>query len=146
MPGSQVQHVPEVILVEGLFDYCVVAGWLSTRHLFRSDRNLSVDQFQQLCDSSGAPFISAAMSILTARGPTSSQQLAQRLRVQRIAIRRVLHPGQDTKLFFVQGGMRNSFKLLEAEPAMKFRLIQQRTSNKTKSPARVVEQDHRPRA
>ena len=125
LPGSkgglyaweQVQQCPEVILVEGLFDYMVLwqAGF---RHVTCSlGTHLSVDQFQQLCDRPRTVYLSFDVDT-NGSGQQASQQLAQRLRVQGIATRRVLLPeGQDPNSFFVQGGDAGQFQaLLEAAP------------------------------
>jgi DNA primase catalytic core len=125
LPGSkgglyaweQVQQCPEVILVEGLFDYVVLwqAGF---RHVTCSfGTHLSADQFQQLCDRPRTVYLSFDFDA-NGSGQQSSQQLAQRLYAQGIATRRVLLPeGQDPNSFFVQGGDARQFQvLLEATP------------------------------
>jgi DNA primase catalytic core len=123
LPGSkgglygweQVQQCPEVILVEGLFDYAVLwqAGF---RHLTCSlGTHLNTDQFQQLCDRPRTIYLTFDVDA-NGSGQQASQQLAHRLRAQGIVTRRVLLPdGHDPNSFFVQGGDARQFhSLLEA--------------------------------
>ena len=123
LPGSkgglytweQVQHCPEVILVEGLFDYAVLwqAGF---RHVTCSlGTHLNAYQFQQLCDRPRTIYLTFDVDA-NGSGQQASQQLAHRLQAQGIATRRVLLPdGQDPNSFFVQGGDAQQFRsLLEA--------------------------------
>ena len=123
LPGSkgglyawdQVQPCPEVVLVEGLFDYAVLwqAGF---RHITCSfGTHLNTFQFQQLCDRPRTVFLTFDVDA-NGSGQQASQQLAQHLRAQGIATRRVLLPeGHDPNSFFVQGGDANQFQaLLEA--------------------------------
>jgi len=123
LPGSkgglyaweQVQQCPEVILVEGVFDYAVLwqAGF---RHITCSlGTHLNADQFRQLCDRPRTVYLSFDVDA-NGSGQQSSQQLAQRLCAQGIATRRVLLPdGHDPNSFFVQGGDAGQFQaLLEA--------------------------------
>src|SRR6267143_830094 len=121
LPGSkgglygweQVQQCPEVILVEGLFDYAVLwqAGF---RHVTCSlGTHLNADQFRQLCDRPRTVYLTFDVD---GSGQQASQQLAHRLRTQGIVTRRVLLPdGHDPNSFFVQGGDARQFhSLLEA--------------------------------
>lgn len=123
LPGSkgglyaweQVRQYPEVILVEGLFDYAVLwqAGF---RHLTCSlGTHLNTYQFQQLCDCPRTVYLTFDVDA-NGSGQQASQQLAHRLRAQGIATRRVLLPeGHDPNSFFVQGGNAEQFQaLLEA--------------------------------
>ena len=123
LPGSrgglyaweQVQQGPEVILVEGLFDYAVLwqAGF---RHLTCSfGTHLNTFQFQQLCDRPRTVYLTFDVDA-NGSGQQAAQRLAQRLRAQGIATRRVLLPeGHDPNSFFVQGGDAGQFQaLLEA--------------------------------
>jgi DNA primase catalytic core len=125
LPGSkgglyaweQVQQCPEVILVEGLFDYAVLwqAGF---RHLTCSlGTHLNACQFQQLCDRPRTVYLTFDVDA-NGSGQQASQQLAHRLRAQGIATHQVLLPeGQDPNSFFVQGGDAGQFQaLLEAAP------------------------------
>jgi len=123
LPGSkgglyawgQVQQCPQVILVEGLFDYAVLwqAGF---RHVTCSfGTHLSTHQFQQLCDRPRTVYLTFDVDA-NGSGQQASQRLAQRLRAQGLATRRVLLPeGHDPNSFFVQGGDARQFQaLLEA--------------------------------
>ena len=123
LPGSkgglyaweQVQQCPEVILVEGLFDYAVLwqAGF---RHVTCSlGTHLNTCQFRQLCDRPRTVYLTFDDDA-NGSGQQASQRLAQRLRTQGIATRRVLLPeGHDPNSFFVQGGDAGQFQaLLEA--------------------------------
>ena len=125
LPGSkgglyaweQVQQCPEVILVEGLFDYAVLwqAGF---RHVTCSlGTHLNASQFQQLCDRPRTIYL-VFDADANGSGQQASQQLAHRLRAQGLATRRVLLPdGHDPNSFFLQGGDAGQFQsLLEAAP------------------------------
>ena len=112
---EQVQNCPEVILVEGLFDYAVLwqAGF---RHVTCSlGTHLNADQFQQLCDRPRTVYLTFDVDA-NGSGQQASQQLALRLCAQGIVTRRVLLPdGHDPNSFFVQGGDARQFhSLLEA--------------------------------
>jgi DNA primase len=123
LPGSkgglyaweQVQQGPEVILVEGLFDYAVL--WQADfRHITCSlGAHLNTYQFRQLCDRPRTVFLTFDVDV-NGSGQQASQQLAQCLRAQGITARRVLLPeGHDPNSFFVQGGDAAQFQaLLEA--------------------------------
>jgi DNA primase catalytic core len=123
LPGSkgglyaweQVQQCPEVILVEGLFDYAALwqAGF---RHLTCSfGTHLSTHQFQQLCDRPRTVYLAFDVDA-NGSGQQASQQLAHRLHAQGISTRRVLLPeGYDPNSFFAQGGDAAQFQaFLEA--------------------------------
>ena len=123
LPGSkgglygweQVQQCPEVILVEGLFDYAVLwqAGF---RHVTCSlGTHLNTYQFQQLCDRPRTIYLTFDADA-NGSGQQASQQLAHRLRARGISTRGVLlTDGHDPNSFFVQGGDARQFQsLLEA--------------------------------
>ena len=123
LPGSkgglygweQVQQCPEVILVEGLFDYAVLwqAGF---RHVTCSlGTHLNTYQFQQLCDRPRTIYLTFDVDA-NGSGQQASQQLAHRLRARGISTRGVLlTDGHDPNSFFVQGGDTRQFQsLLEA--------------------------------
>ena len=123
LPGSkgglyaweQVRQCPEVILVEGLFDYAVLwqAGF---RHLTSSlGTHLNTYKFHQLCDRPRTVYLAFDVDA-NGSGQQASQQLAHRLRAQGIATRRLLLPeGHDPNSFFAQGGDAGQFQaLLEA--------------------------------
>jgi len=112
---DQVQQYPEVILVEGLFDYAVLwqAGF---RHVTCSlGTHLNACQLQQLCDRPRTVYLTFDADA-NGSGQRASQELAPRLRAQGLSTRRVLLPdGHDPNSFFVQGGNRGQFQsLLEA--------------------------------
>jgi DNA primase len=112
---EQVQQCPEVILVEGLFDYAVL--WQSGfRHVTCSlGTHLNSEQFQQLCDRPRTVYLTFDVDE-NGSGQQASQQLAQRLCAQGIVTRHVLLPdGHDPNSFFVQGGDARQFhSFLEA--------------------------------
>jgi DNA primase len=123
LPGSkgglyaweQVRQCPEVILVEGLFDYAALwqAGF---RHVTCSlGTHLNPRQFQQLCDRPRTVYLAFDVDANDS-GQQASQWLAHRLRAQGVDARRVLLPGgHDPNSFFVQGGNATEFaSLLEA--------------------------------
>ena len=112
---EQVQNCPEVILVEGLFDYAVLwqAGF---RHVTCSlGTHLNSEQFQQLCDRPRTVYLTFDVDE-NGSGQQASQQLAQRLCAQGIVTRHVLLPdGHDPNSFFVLGGDARQFhSFLEA--------------------------------
>jgi len=112
---EQVRQCPEVILVEGLFDYAVLwqAGF---QHLTCSlGTHLNACQFRQLCDGPRIVYLTFDVDA-NGSGQQASQRLAHRLRAQGIATRCVLLPsGHDPNSFFVQGGDARQFQsLLEA--------------------------------
>jgi DNA primase len=123
LPGSkgglygweQVRQCPEVILVEGLFDYAVLwqAGF---RHVTCSlGTYLNACQFRQLCGRRRIVYLAFDVDA-NGSGQQASERLAHRLQAQGIATRRVLLPdGHDPNSFFVQGGDARQFQsLLEA--------------------------------
>lgn len=109
---ERAQQCREVILVEGLFDYAVLwqAGF---RHVTCSfGTHLNSLQFQQLCDRLRTVYLAFDVDA-SGSGQIASQQLAQRLRAQGIATRRVLLPeGHDPNSFFVHGGDAAQFQAL----------------------------------
>jgi DNA primase len=122
LPGSkgglygweQVQQCPEVILVEGLFDYAVLRQAGFRQVTCSLGTHLNADQFRQLCDRPRTVYLTFDVDA-NGSGQQASQQLAQRLCAQGIAVRRVLLPDDDPNSFFVQGGDSGKFQsLLEA--------------------------------
>lgn len=112
---EQVRQCPEVILVEGMFDYAVLwqAGF---RHLTCSlGTQLNAYQFRQLCEGPRLVYL-AFDGDANGTGQEAAQRLALRLRVRGVDTRRVLLPqGHDPNSFFVQGGDAQQFQsLLEA--------------------------------
>jgi len=120
LPGSkgglyawdEVRRYPELILVEGLFDYAVLrqAGFHYVTCSLGS--HLSARQFRQLCDGMRTVYLTFDADA-NGSGQQASQCLADRLRAQGIATRRVLLPdGYDPNSFFVQGGDAQQFQTL----------------------------------
>jgi DNA primase len=109
---EQVRRCPEVIVVEGLFDYAALwqAGF---RNLTCSLGNhLNAHQFQQLCDSPRTVYL-AFDADTNGSGPRAAQSLSRRLWAQGVTIRRVALPeGHDPNSFFVQGGDARQFQSL----------------------------------
>jgi DNA primase len=123
MPGSKgglylwehVRRYPEVILVEGLFDYAVL--WQAgVRNITCSLGNhLNAHQFQQLCDSPRTVYITFDADA-NGSGARASQFLARRLWAQGVTVRRLALPeGYDPNSLFVRGGDASQFQnLLQA--------------------------------
>ena len=112
---QQVRHCPEVILVEGLFDYAVL--WQAGFHHVTCSlgTHLTSDQFRQLCDSPRTVYLTFDVDA-NGSGQQAAQALAPRLRAQGITPRRVLlPPGHDPNSFFVQGGDARQFHSLLEE-------------------------------
>jgi DNA primase len=120
MPGSkgglylweQVRRCPEVIVVEGLFDYAVLwqAGF---RNVTCSLGNhLNAQQFQQLCDSPRTVYL-AFDADTNDSGLGAAQSLSRRLWAQGVTVRLVALPeGHDPNSFFVHGGDARQFHAL----------------------------------
>jgi DNA primase len=123
LPGSkgglysweQVRQCPEVILVEGLFDYAVLwqAGFHNVTCSMGS--HLNVHQYRQLCDRSRTVYL-AFDADTNGSGQQTSQSLVCRLKEQGMNARRVSLPdGHDPNSFFVADGNARQFQaLLEA--------------------------------
>jgi DNA primase len=120
LPGSkgglycweQVRRLPEVILVEGLFDYAVLwqAGFHNVTCSMGS--HLNAQQFRELSDSRRTVYLSFDADT-NGSGPQAAQSLADRLRQMGIAVRCVRLPdSQDPNSFFVQGGNAHQFQCL----------------------------------
>ena len=112
---EQVRRYPEVILVEGLFDYAVLwqAGFHNVTCSLGS--HLNAYQFRQLCDGPRTVYLSFDADT-NGSGQRGAQGLARRLREQGLIARRVSLPdGHDPNSFFVQDGDARQFQsLLEA--------------------------------
>jgi len=112
---EQVRQYPEVILVEGLFDYVVL--WQAGFHHLTCclGTHLNASQFRQLCDRSRTVYLTFDVDG-NGCGQEAAQRLAHHLRARGITARRVLLPqGQDPNSFFLQGGDAPQFQfLLEA--------------------------------
>ena len=112
---DQVRRYPEVILVEGLFDYAAL--WQAGFHNVTCSMgtNLNAHQFRQLCDGSRTVYL-AFDADRNGSGQQAAQSLACRLREHGVNVRTVSLPdGHDPNSFFVQGGDARQFQsLLEA--------------------------------
>jgi DNA primase catalytic core len=112
---EKIRRCPEVILVEGLFDYAVL--WQAGFHNVTCSlgTHLNADQFRQLCEAPRTVYLTFDVDA-NQSGQQAAQQLAHRLGKHGIATRRVLLPqGHDPNSFFVQGGDARQFQsLLEA--------------------------------
>jgi DNA primase len=120
LPGSkgglyawaQAQSHPEVILVEGLFDYAVL--WQAGFHNVTCSlgTHLNAHQFRQLCDGPRTVYL-AFDADGNGSGPQAAQCLSRRLRERGIPARLVSLPeGHDPNSFFVQGGSARQFQSL----------------------------------
>ena len=109
---EKVRHCPEVIVVEGLFDYAVLrqAGFHNVTCSLGT--HLNTDQFRQLCEGSRAVYLTFDVDA-NQSGQQAAEQLALRLGTHGIAARRVLLPlGHDPNSFFVEGGNARQFQSL----------------------------------
>lgn len=122
LPGSkgglyswgQARLYPEVILVEGLFDYAAL--WQAGFHNVTCSlgTNLNARQFRQLCDSPRTVYL-AFDADTNGSGQQAAQSLGCRLTAQGVNVRTVALPGGHDPNTFVQGGHARQFQsLLEA--------------------------------
>jgi DNA primase len=112
---GQVRQYPEVILVEGLFDYAVLwqAGFHNVTCSMGS--HLNAYQFRQLCDRTRTVCLTLDADT-NGSGQQAAQRLSRHLGAKGITTRRVCLPdGHDPNSFFVHGGDAGQFqRLLEA--------------------------------
>ena len=112
---KQAQSYPEVILVEGLFDYAML--WQAGFHNVTCSlgTQLNARQFRQLCDGPRTVYL-AFDADPNGSGQQAAQDLSRRLRERGLTARLVSLPeGHDPNSFFVQGGDARQFQsLLEA--------------------------------
>ncbi|HEX4651091.1 MAG TPA: CHC2 zinc finger domain-containing protein [Granulicella sp.] len=112
---EKVRHCPEVILVEGLFDYLVLrqAGFHNVTCSLGT--HLNAEQFHQLRQGPRTVYLTFDVDG-NQSGQQAAELLAHRLDTQGIAARRVMLPqGHDPNSFFVHGGDARQFQsLLEA--------------------------------
>ena len=112
---DQVRRYPEVILVEGLFDYAAL--WQAGFHNVTCSMgtNLNARQFRQLCDGPRTVYL-AFDADTNGSGQQAAQSLACRLTEGGVNVRTVVLPdGQDPNSFFVRDGDGDQFRsLLEA--------------------------------
>ena len=115
---EKVQRCPEVILVEGLFDYAALRQAGFSNVTCSLGTHLNADQFRQLSDGPRIVYISFDDDA-NQSGHQAAEQLAHRLAAHGISARRVLLPeGHDPNSFFVSGGNAHQFQSLveAAEP------------------------------
>ena len=109
------RRYPEVILVEGLFDYAVL--WQAGFHNVTCSlgANLNARQFRQLCQGPQTVYL-AFDNDRNGSGQQAAQSLACRLTEQGVNVRTVVLPGDhDPNSFFIQDGDARQFQsLLEA--------------------------------
>jgi DNA primase len=109
------RRYPQVILVEGLFDYAAL--WLAGFHNVTCPmgNQLNMRQYRQLCDGPRTVYL-AFDADRNGSGQQAAQSLACRLRGHDIHVRTIRLPdGHDPNSFFVQGGDARQFQsLLEA--------------------------------
>lgn len=112
---NQVRLYPNVILVEGLFDYAAL--WQAGFHNVTCSlgTNLNARQFHQLCDGPRTVYL-AFDADTNGSGQKAAQSLVCRLTGQGVHVRTVALPGgHDPNSFFVHGGEARQFQsLLEA--------------------------------
>ena len=109
---EQVRLLPEIILVEGLFDYAVL--WQAGFHNVTCSLgvHLNTSQFGQLSDRPRIVQV-AFDADNNGSGQQASECLAHRLRERGVAARRVSLPqGHDPNSFFVGGGSADEFRRL----------------------------------
>ena len=109
---DQVRRCPEIILVEGLFDYSVL--WQAGFHNVTCSlgNQLNARQVLQLCDGSRTVYL-AFDSDANGSGQSAAQRMSRRLWSQGVSARRISLPdGHDPNSFFVQGGDAQQFQLL----------------------------------
>jgi DNA primase len=115
---AHAQYYPEVILVEGLFDYAVL--WQAGFHNVTCSlgTHLNARQFRQLCNGTRTVYLTFDADS-NGSGQHAAQRLASRLRECGLSARRVSLPnGYDPNSFFVHGGDAKQFQcLLEAARA-----------------------------
>lgn len=109
---EQARCYPEVILVEGLFDYAVL--WQAGFHNVTCSmgNHLNTRQFQQLCDGRRTVYLTFDADA-NGSGQLAAQALSARLREQGVAALRVSLPdSHDPNSFFVHDGDARQFESL----------------------------------
>ena len=110
---EQVRQCPEVILVEGLFDYAVLwqAGFRNVTCALGN--RLNAHQFRQLCDGHARTVYVTFDADSNSSGQQAAHWLAGRLREEGLNACRVSLPdGHDPNSFFVAGGSVQEFQHL----------------------------------
>ena len=121
LPGSKgglyrwdrVQHYPEIILVEGLFDLAALwqAGFRNVTCALGNQVNAL--QMQQLCTTSGSTVFLSFDSDDNGSGQQAAQRLAGLLSQRRVkALTIELPNGHDPNSFFASGGDTRQFRQL----------------------------------
>jgi DNA primase len=109
---DEVRRCPEVILVEGLFDYAVL--WQAGFHNVTCSMGtqLNTHQFRQLCDGTRTIYL-AFDADANGSGQRATQALVHRLREQQVKAWTVELPkGHDPNSFFVDGADASRFQAL----------------------------------
>ncbi len=109
-----VRQSPEVILVEGLFDYAAL--WQAGFHNVTCGmgNHLNAHQFRQLCDGRARTVYVTFDADRNGSGQQAAQVLAGRLREEGLNACRVSLPeGHDPNSFFVHGGDARQFQSLQ---------------------------------
>jgi DNA primase len=112
---EQVRRCPEVILVEGLFDYAVL--WQAGFHNVTCSMGNHLNRYQlrQLCDGTQTVYLTFDDD-RNGSGQQAAQRLACCLKEQGLNVRIVSLPdGHDPNSFFVQGGDAQQFQRLLEE-------------------------------
>jgi DNA primase len=107
---EQVRYHPELILVEGLFDYAVL--WQAGFHnvTCAMGNHLNGYQFQQLCEPARTVYL-AFDADRNGSGQQAAQYLARRLSAHGVTVHHVALPdGHDPNSFFAQGGEACQFR------------------------------------
>jgi DNA primase len=115
---DQVRQYPEVILVEGLFDYAML--WEAGFHNVTCSlgAHLNARQFRQLCDRTRTVYL-AFDTDSNGSGQQAAQCLSTSLRERGITARLVSLPeGHDPNSFFVGGGNAQEFHRLLQEASL----------------------------
>jgi DNA primase len=126
LPGSkgglyawkQAQSHPEVILVEGLFDYAAL--WEAGFHNVTCSlgARLNARQFRQLCDGPRTVYLTFDADS-NGSGQQAAHCLSRSLRDRGITARLVSLPeGQDPNSFFVSGGSAHEFRRVLEEACL----------------------------
>ena len=109
------RQYPEVILVEGLFDYAAL--WQAGFHNITCSlgTNLNARQCRQLCDGPRTVYL-AFDADTNGSGQQAAQSLARRLTEQGVHVRTVALPdGHDPSSFFIRDGDTRQFQSLLEE-------------------------------
>jgi len=115
---EQARRYPEVILVEGLFDYAAL--WQAGFHNVTCalGTHLNARQFRQLCDGPRAIYLTFDADG-NGSGQHAAQCLSRSLRERGIPTRLVSLPeGHDPNSFFVGGGKAHEFQRLLEEACL----------------------------